>query len=92
MGTPTEGRERVSSSPSSREGSEHWLQSKDDHAGAGSEDNLGGVTKGVECDMGGGSRGRCSGGCDLLWLCSGLALALCLCFPLRSSEVPSHLC
>ena len=90
MGTPMEGRERASSSPNSREGSEHWLQSKDNRAGAGSEDNLGGATKGVECNMGGGGRGRCLGLCDLLQLCSGLALAPHLCFALRSSEVPSQ--
>ena len=39
------------------EGSEHWLWSKDNRAGAGSEDNLGGATKGVECEMGGGGSG-----------------------------------
>ena len=54
---PMEGRERASSSPNSRGGSEHWLWLKDNHAGAGSEDNLRGVAKGVECDMGGGGRG-----------------------------------
>ena len=29
---------------------------KDNCAGAGSEDNLRGVAKGIECDMGGGSQ------------------------------------
>ena len=33
MGTPMEGREQASSSPNSRGGSEHWLQSKDNLAG-----------------------------------------------------------
>ena len=87
-----EGRERASSSPSSRGGSKHWLRSKDNHAGAGSEDNLGGATKGVGCEMGGGSSGQHSGVCDLLWPCSGLALAPCLCFALRSSKAPSCPC
>ena len=33
VGMPTEGRERASSSPKSRGGSEHWLRSKDSLAG-----------------------------------------------------------
>ena len=89
----TEERERASSSPNSRGGSEHWLRSKDNHAGAGSEDNLGGATKSVECDMGGGGRGRCFGVCDLLRLRGGLALAPppLLCFAVIGSALtPMH--
>ena len=89
MGTPMEGRERVSSSPNSRGGSEHWLRLKDNLAGTESEDNLRDAAKGIECDMGGGSRGRPLGVCDLLWPCDGLVLAPHLCFALWSSKVPS---
>ena len=62
MGTPTEGRERASSSPNSRGGSEHWLRSKDSLAGTlSTEVGLRDTAKGVECNMGGGGRGRRSG-------------------------------
>ena len=62
MGTPTEGRERASSSPKSRGGSEHWLRSKDSLAGTlSTEAGLREMAKGVECNMGEGGRGRCSG-------------------------------
>ena len=79
----------ASPSPNSRGGSELRLRLKDNYVEAGSEDNLGGVAKGVEWDMGGGSRGRRSGVYDLLRPHDGLALAPCLCFALRSSKVPS---
>ena len=78
--------------PNSRGGREHWLRPKDNRAWPESEDNLSGTTKGVECDTGGGSRGRCSGMCDLLRPRNGLALALCICFALRSSKVLSCPC
>ena len=69
MGTPTEGRERASSSPNSRGGSEHWLRSKDSLAGTlSTEVGLRDAAKGVECDMGGGGRGRHSGVCTRLRL------------------------
>ena len=62
MGTPMEGRERASSSPNSRGGSEHWLQSKDSLAGTlSTEAGLRDTAKGVECNMGGGGKGRRSG-------------------------------
>ena len=62
MGTPMEGREQASSSRNSRGGSEHWLQSKDSLAGTlSTEAGLRDTAKGVECNMGGGGRGRHSG-------------------------------
>ena len=62
VGTPTEGRERASSSPKSSGGSEHWLRSKDSLAGTLSTDaGLRDMAKGVECNMGGGGKGRRSG-------------------------------
>ena len=90
MGMPTEGRERVSSSPNSRGGSEHWLQSKDSLAGTlSTEGGLRDVAKGVECDMGGGGRGRRSRVCACLWLRGGLALVPRRCFALQSSKLLS---
>ena len=62
VGMPTEGRERASSSPKSRGGSEHWLQSKESLAGTlSTEAGLRDTAKGVKCNMGGGGRGRRSG-------------------------------
>ena len=62
VGTPMEGRERASSSPKSSRGSEHWLRSKDSLAGTLSTDaGLRDTAKGVECNMGGGGKGRHSG-------------------------------
>ena len=62
VGTPTEGRERASSSPKSSGGSEHWLQSKDSLAGTlSTEAGLRDMAKGVECNMGGGGKGQHSG-------------------------------
>ena len=59
VGTPTEGRERASSSPKSRGGSEHWLRSKESLAGTlSTEAGLRDTAKGVECNMGGGGRGQ----------------------------------
>ena len=52
VGTPTEGRERASSSPKSKGGSEHWLRSKDSLAGTlSTEVGLRDTTKGVECNV-----------------------------------------
>ena len=62
VGTPMEGRERASSSPKSSGGSKHWLRSKDSLAGTlSTEAGLRDTAKGVECNMGGGGKGRCSG-------------------------------
>ena len=85
-----EGRERASSSPNSRGGSEHWLRSKDSLAGTlSTEVGLRDATKGVECDMGGGGRGRRSGVCTRLRPRGGLALVPCRCFALRSLKLLS---
>ena len=75
---------RVSPSPKSRGGSELQLRLKDKCAEAGSEDNLWGMAKGVEWNMGGGSAEvERLGVCNFLQLRNGLALTLCLCFVLQ---------
>ena len=62
VGMPTEGRERASSSPKSSGGSEHWLRSKEGLAGTlSTEAGLRDMAKGVECNIGGGGKGRRSG-------------------------------
>ena len=62
VGMPTEGRERASSSPKSSGGSEHWLRSKDSLVGTLSTDaGLRDMTRGVECNTGGGGKVRHSG-------------------------------
>ena len=52
----------------------------------GSEDSLRGVARGVEWNMGGGGRGRCSGVHDFLQPCDGLVLTPHLCFVLQLSD------
>ena len=90
VGTPTEGRERASSSPNSKGGSEHWLRSKDNLAGTlSTEVGLRDTTKGVECNVGGGGKGRRSGVWARLSPRDGLALVPRRCFTLRSPKLLS---
>ena len=86
IGTLTDEMGWASPSPKLRGGSELRLWLKDKCADAGSEDNLWGMAKGVEWNMGGGSRGWRSGVCNFLRPRNGLALTPHLCFVLQVSN------